>query len=135
VTTPAPERLYIMPCLCTSGINRTFTNMTQEDIIAYLIQETKIDTRNTTLNLNKLKCRSDPRPSSKAIGLICSAVLGSLLGLIVLSDIPKLVKHLKTAERVIYHNIKIANSYAMSKLRPDGRVHADCIELCDHIYQ
>jgi len=109
--------------------------MTQEDIIAYLIQETKIDTRNTTLNLNKLKCRSDPRPSSKAIGLICSAILGSLLGLVVLSDIPKLVTHLKTAGRVIYHNIKIAHPYAMRRLQTDGRVHADCIELCDHFYQ
>jgi len=90
--TPAPVRLYIMPCICNN--NRTFTNMTQDEIIAYLKQETQIQKNNTAKSIYKLKSRSDPRESSSFIGLIVTGVIGAFGFLIILSDMPRIVRHL-----------------------------------------
>jgi len=87
--------MYIMPCICYNSSYRTFTNMTQDDILAYLVRETSIQANQTTRNIYKLKSRSDPRPSSAYIGLVTSVVMGSLLVLVVISDIPKVYTHLK----------------------------------------
>jgi len=71
--------------------------MTQDDIIAYLMRETQIQKNNTVRNIYKLKSRSDPRESSAYIGLFVSGALGTLLFLIILSDLPKVFQHLKAA--------------------------------------
>jgi len=71
--------------------------MTQDEILAYLVRETKIQKNNTVKNIYKLKSRSDPRESSAYIGLFVSGALGTLLFLIILSDLPKVFQHLKAA--------------------------------------
>jgi len=71
--------------------------MTQDEILAYLVRETQIQKNNTARNIYKLKSRSDPRESSAYIGLFVSGALGTLLFLIILSDIPKVFQHLKAA--------------------------------------
>lgn len=44
--------LYIMPCLCNT--QKTFAGMTNDEIIALLVKETAIDTKNTSASMNKL---------------------------------------------------------------------------------
>ena len=68
--------------------------MTQEEIIAYLKQKTQIQENNTVKNIYKLKSRPDPRESSAYIGLIVMGVIGAFSFLIILSDMPRIVRHL-----------------------------------------
>ena len=91
--TRAPSRLYIMPCICYN--DRTFTNMTQDDIIVYLVRETQIQRNSTVRNVYKLKSRPDSRQSSSYIGLIVTGVIGALTFLIIVSDMPRIYRHLK----------------------------------------
>jgi len=69
--------------------------MTQNEVIAYLVQETQIQRNNTTKSIYKLKSRSDPRKSSSYIGLIVTGVIGAFGFLIILSDMPRIVRHMK----------------------------------------
>jgi len=71
--------------------------MTQDEIIAYLVRETQIQKNSTVRRINKLKSRSDPRESSAYIGLFVSGALGTLLFLVIVSDLPKVCQHLKAA--------------------------------------
>ncbi|XP_060567330.1 uncharacterized protein LOC132726081 [Ruditapes philippinarum] len=64
-TITAPK-IYIMSCICYE--NKTFTGKSNEEIIEILIKETEINTKNTSLALNKLKSREDHRPTSQVIG-------------------------------------------------------------------
>jgi len=92
---PAPAKLYIMPCLCNH--DRAFTNMTQDQIIAYLINETAIQANQTSRSLNKLRSRSDPRTSSSVMGLVGIGTIAGILCIVILWDIPTLVKHFVAA--------------------------------------
>jgi len=71
--------------------------MTQDDIIAYLIGETQIQRKNTARNMYKLKSRLDPRESPAYIGLSGMGAIGAIFLLIILSDLPKIIHHLKMA--------------------------------------
>ena len=73
--------------------------MTQEQIIAYLIKETAIQKNQTSLSLYKLTSHSDPRASSFLIGLIGIGIIASILGLVILTDIPIIFKHFVAALR------------------------------------
>ena len=92
---PAPARIYVMPCLCNH--NRTFTNMTHDQIIEYLIQETAIQTNQTSRSLNKLRSRTDPRTSSFVMGLVGIGTIAGILGIVILWDMPTIVKHFVAA--------------------------------------
>ncbi|XP_052263599.1 sushi, von Willebrand factor type A, EGF and pentraxin domain-containing protein 1-like [Dreissena polymorpha] len=83
-----PKKLYIMPCIC---YNKTFTGLTEEQIIAQLIRNMSIDTRNTSMALNKLRCRQDDRPFCVITGYITIGVIGGMFLLLVLSDVPRLI--------------------------------------------
>ncbi|KAH3790542.1 hypothetical protein DPMN_168744 [Dreissena polymorpha] len=78
-----------MPCIC---YNKTFTGLTEEQIIAQLIQNTSINTRNTTMALSKLGCRRDDRPFCVITGYVAIGVFGGMLLLLILSDLPKLIR-------------------------------------------
>ena len=71
--------------------------MTQDEIIAYLVQNTMIQKNSTVKNIYKLKSRSDPRESSEYIGLSGMGIIGTITVLILLSDLPKILRHLKAA--------------------------------------
>ena len=71
--------------------------MTQDEIIDYLVRETRIQKNSTVRNIYKLKSRSDPRESSEYIGLIGIGTIGAITFLIILSDLPKILRHLKAA--------------------------------------
>ncbi|KAH3822713.1 hypothetical protein DPMN_124503 [Dreissena polymorpha] len=81
-----------MPCIC---YNKTFTGLTEEQIIDQLIQNTSIDTRNTTMALSKLSCRRDDRPFCVITGYVAIGVIGGMLLLVVLSDLPRLIRHFR----------------------------------------
>jgi len=96
LTTPKPKKiLYIMPCLCV--INKTWTNMTQEQIIEQLNKDLTISKNRTSRSLNKLISRSDPRQSSTIIGTVGLALICGVFGLLLLTDIPTLIRHLRAA--------------------------------------
>jgi len=82
--------------------------MTQDQIIAYLIAETAIKANETSLSLYKLKSRSDPRASSYVIGLVGMGIISGILGIVILSDIPTLIKHFIAAvtcrHELLYRN-------------------------------
>ncbi|WAR01745.1 SVEP1-like protein [Mya arenaria] len=95
-TTPgAPGKLYIMPCICYE--NKTFTGLTQEEIINLLVKETSIQANSTAKSLNRLRSRTDPRASSTVVGVVAIAIISSIFGLLFLSDIPTLFRHTKAA--------------------------------------
>ena len=94
-TTPAPHRIYIMPCMCVE--NKTWTNLTQGQIIEYLINELTIPKNATSRSQNKLICRSDPRQSSTVVGFIGLVLVVGVFGLMFISDIPTLIRHLRAA--------------------------------------
>ncbi|KAH3785589.1 hypothetical protein DPMN_163682 [Dreissena polymorpha] len=81
-----------MPCIC---YNKTFTGLTEEQIIAQLIRNTSIDTRNTTMALSKLGCRRDDRPFCVTTGYVAIGIIGGMLLLVVLSDLPILIRHFR----------------------------------------
>ena len=96
LTTPKPNYiLYIMPCMCVK--NKTWTNLTDEQIIKYLTKELTISKNSTALSQYKLKSRSDPRQSSKVVGVVGSALIIGVFGLVLLTDIPALIRHMRAA--------------------------------------
>jgi len=96
LTTPKPNQpLYIMPCLCV--INKTWTNLTQEQIIEQLTKELTISKNSTSRSHNKLISRSDPRQSSTVVGLVGSALIVSVFGFLLFTDIPVIIRHLRAA--------------------------------------
>jgi len=96
MTTPKPNQvLYIMPCLCV--INKTWTNLTQEQIIEQLTKELTISKNSTSRSQNKLISRSDPRQSSTVVGLVGSALIISVFGFLLFTDIPVIIRHLRAA--------------------------------------
>jgi len=96
LTTPKPNHiLYIMPCMCVK--NKTWTNMTQEQIIEYLTKELTIPKNATTRSQNKLISRSDPRQSSSIVGTVGLALICGVFGIVLLTDIPALMRHLRAA--------------------------------------
>ena len=99
-TDVAPTRkytapIYIMPCLCNK--NGNWTNLTQDEILTFLTKELTIQKNATSLSLYKLKSREDPRPTSAIVGVIGSVLIGGMFGLLLLSDVPLLVRHLRAA--------------------------------------
>lgn len=88
-TTPEPPRMsYIMPCTCLTNITVTITNLTrEEDIILVLIESTRIDVSNTSLNVYRHKSRDDPRRSSTLIGYGVVAFMSLVFGLMFCLDI------------------------------------------------
>jgi len=110
---PAPMPLFIMPCICYHV--KTFTNMTQSQILAHLEKETAIQVNTTARYRGKYESRDDPRPSSKLVGLIGTAIFASMFGLIALTDVRIVWIHLKAA---------ISNKYKLfhtRKVKPKGR--------------
>ncbi|XP_053406177.1 sushi, von Willebrand factor type A, EGF and pentraxin domain-containing protein 1-like [Mercenaria mercenaria] len=93
-TMPNPPRIYIMSCICYP--NKTFTGLTQKEIISKLISETEIDHKATALSKSKLICREDSRKSSKVMGTVGASVLGAVFGLIFCSDLATLIIKLKS---------------------------------------
>ncbi|KAH3785587.1 hypothetical protein DPMN_163680 [Dreissena polymorpha] len=87
-----PKNLYIMPCIC---YNKTFIGLTEEQIIAQLIRNTSIDTRFTTMALSKQGCRRDDRPFCVTTGYVAIGIICGILLLVVLSDLPRLIRHLR----------------------------------------
>jgi len=71
--------------------------MTQEQIIEQLTKELTIPKNATSLSQYKLKSRSDPRQSSTVVGLVGSALICGVFGLVLLTDIPTLIRHLRAA--------------------------------------
>ncbi|XP_060603499.1 CUB and sushi domain-containing protein 3-like [Ruditapes philippinarum] len=99
-TTPSPtvppsnlSRIYIMACICYP--NKTFIGLTQKEIIQHLIEDTKIDTKNTSRSKSKLVCRDDSRQSSMIMGSVGASVLSTALGVIICSDLITLLFKLK----------------------------------------
>lgn len=90
MTTPAPTRIFIMSCLCHT--NNTFINMTQEEIIDQLVKDTAIATNSTALAKSKYISMTDPRESSRIMGLTGASVMGSVFGLIMLLDVVTLFR-------------------------------------------
>jgi len=96
LSTPKPNKIiYIMPCLCVH--NKTWTNMTQGQIIEYLIKDLTIHKNATSRSQNKLISQPDPRQSSFIVGLVGSALISGVFGLLLLSDIPTLIRHMRAA--------------------------------------
>ena len=85
--------LYIMPCLCVK--NKEWGNLTQHQILEYLTKKLHITTNATGLAKNKLISRSDPRESSKTMGIVGVALIFGMFGLMFLSDIPPLILHIR----------------------------------------
>lgn len=77
-----------MPCICYP--NKTFVNLTQEEIIKKLIEDTQINTKDTVVAMNKYISRPDQRMSSKAIGAVAIVILLLLCGLILSCDLIKI---------------------------------------------
>jgi len=71
--------------------------MTQEQIIEQLTKELTISKNLTSRSQNKLISRSDPRQSSTVVGLVGSALICGVFGLLLLSDIPALLRHMRAA--------------------------------------
>jgi len=108
LTTPQPKQiLYIMPCICVK--NKTWSNMTQGQIIEYLTNELTLPKNSTSLSQYKLKSRSDPRQSSTMIGLVGSALICGVFGLLFITDIPALIRHLRAAitgqQELLWRNV------------------------------
>jgi len=84
-----------MPCLCVK--NKTWTNLTQEQIQEYLIKELRVPQNGTGLAKNKLISRSDPRQSSTTLGIVGLVIMCCMLGLLLLSDMPHLILNIRAA--------------------------------------
>ena len=52
--------------------------MTKAQILAHLEKETAIQANKTARYRGKYECRDDPRPSSKLVGLIGTAIVASM---------------------------------------------------------
>jgi len=89
--------------------------MTKAQILAHLEKETAIQANKTARYRGKYECRTDPRPSSKLVGLIGTTIVASMFGLIALTDVRIVWIHLKAA---------ISNKYTLfhsRKVKPKGR--------------
>ena len=95
LTTPKPSRIYIMPCMCV--VNKTWTNLTQEQIIEYLVNQLTISKNSTSLSRNKLISLSDPRQSATVIGFVGTALVVGVFAFVFYLDIPILIRHLRAA--------------------------------------
>jgi len=71
--------------------------MTQEQIIEQLTKELTISKNSTSRSQNKLISRSDPRQSSTLVGLVGTALICGVFGLLLLTDIPALIRHMRAA--------------------------------------
>ncbi|XP_052820086.1 uncharacterized protein LOC128245907 [Mya arenaria] len=78
-------RLYIMPCICYTG--QEWTNLSQSEIINILVKNLTINTKETSLNRYRYKCRPDSRESSANIGRFATAVMIVIVGVVVLADL------------------------------------------------
>ncbi|XP_060592236.1 uncharacterized protein LOC132746962 [Ruditapes philippinarum] len=93
-STHAPlPKLFIAPCICY--FNKTFVNMTKEEIITLLVNDIKIDEKSTSLERSKSKCASDLRTSSKVMGSVAVIVLCSLGSFVLCMDLLTLKKRLR----------------------------------------
>lgn len=95
-TEASPSDIYLMPCICYE--NKTFTGMTEEEIIEMLIKETEIDTKSTSSAKNKLRSKGDNRPTSKTIGYAGMGFIVLIIGTVALSD--GLIALLKLREKI-----------------------------------
>jgi len=89
--------------------------MTQTQILAHMEKETAIQVNTTARYRGKYECRDDPRPSSKLLGLIGTAIVSSIFGVIALTDVSIVLTHLKAA---------VSNKYKLfhtRKVKPMGR--------------
>jgi len=88
-------------------------NMTKAQIQAYLEKETAIQVNTTARYRAKYECRADPRTSSKIIGLMGSAIVATVAGVVALTDISIVLKHLKAA---ISNNYKLFHTRKVKPL-------------------
>jgi len=84
-----------MPCLCV--LNKTWHNLTQEQIQEYLIKELTVLKNATSLSKNKLISRSDPRQSSAIVGLVGAGLVCGIFGLLLVSDVHVILRHMRAA--------------------------------------
>ena len=89
--------------------------MTQAQILTHLEKKTAIQVNTTTRYRGKYESRDDPRPSSKLVGLIGTAIVSSIFGVIALTDVSIVLTHLKA---VIYNKYKLFHT---RKVKPDER--------------
>jgi len=82
-----------MPCACVA--NKAWGNLTQPQILEYLTKELRIPQNETGQAKNKLISRSDLRQSSTNLGIVGSALLCVMFGLLFLSDVPYLILHIR----------------------------------------
>lgn len=80
-----PDKIYLAPCICHA--NKTFANMTQEEIVRYLIKDTMIEKNSTALARRKLTCADDQRLSSIIMGYTGICVISGVLFLTLLLDV------------------------------------------------
>jgi len=73
-----------MSCQC--NINASFVNLTQNEIINLLVENTKIDTKATQLYLDRFKSRPGTRTSSWVYGVSGLFILILIGVLILLND-------------------------------------------------
>jgi len=81
--------IFLMSCLCH---NKTFTGLTEEQIIDILVADTKINARDTTLAKMAKSCRQDNRTSSKVFGIVGISFFATITVLVVLADLTRLCK-------------------------------------------
>jgi len=84
-----------MPCLCVH--NKTWENLNQSRIQEYLIKELRIPKNSTAMAKNKLRSRSDSCMSSTILGVVSSALICILFGLLFLSDMRLLILQIRAA--------------------------------------
>jgi len=89
--------------------------MTQAQILAHLEKETAIQENATARYRAKYECRADSRTSSKILGLMGSAIVATVAGVVALTDISIVLIHLKAA---ITNNYKLFHT---RKVKPMGR--------------
>jgi len=82
-----------MSCMCVK--NKTWTNLTQEQIQEYLTKELHIPQNGTGQAKNKLISRSDPRQSSTTFGIVGLILICGMFGLLFLSDMPYIILNIR----------------------------------------
>jgi len=79
-----------MPCI--NYPNKTWVNLTQNEIIKLLILDTQIQKNITKLAVYKLKSRTDKRTSSTIVGLVGSTFVITILTSIVFLDLSSICR-------------------------------------------
>ena len=83
-TTVSPKPIYIWPCLCS---NRSFAGLTQDVIIKQLVNDVKINPKETQLAISKKVCMKDSRTSSTSMGILAITLIATFASFVVILDL------------------------------------------------